>query len=60
MNEGNKDGVDLWYWLKVIYESAAKLDPLRRLYGENIRLLNIKSGGLLGNYIDKFQGLGIM
>ena len=52
--------MDLWYWLKVIYESAAKLDPLRRLYGENIRLLNIKSGGLLGNYIDKFQGLGIM
>ena len=60
MNEGNIDGVDLWYWIKVIYESAAKLDPLRRFYGEKIRLLKLKSGGSLGDYIKRFQGLEIL
>ena len=30
INEGNKDVVDLWSWLKAIYESVSKLDPLRR------------------------------
>ena len=29
IHEGDKDGVDFWSWLKVRYESAAKLDPLR-------------------------------
>ena len=57
MHEGNKDGVDLWSWLKLKYESAAKLDPLMRFYGEKIRSLNLKSGGLLGDYIKPFQGL---
>ena len=60
MHEGNKDGLDLWSWLKVRYESADKLDPVRRLYGEKIRSLKIKSGGLLGDYIEQFQGLDIL
>ena len=33
MHEGDKDGVDLWSWIKIRYESAAKLDPLSQLYG---------------------------
>ena len=60
IHEGNKEGVDLWSWLKVRYVSADKLDPLRRLYGEKIRLLNIKSIGSLGDYIKQFQGLSIL
>ena len=51
MHEGNKKGVDLWYWLKIRYESAVKLDPLRRFYAEKIRLLKLKSDGSLGDYI---------
>ena len=60
MNEWNKDGVDLWYWLKVRYESAYKLDSLRRLYGDKIRSLKLKYGGFLGNYIGQFQELDIL
>ena len=52
--------MDLWYWLKIKYESAAKLDPLRRFYGEKIRSLKLKFGGSLGNYIKRFQGLAIL
>ena len=29
IHEGNMDGIRLWSWLKVRYESMAKLDPLR-------------------------------
>ena len=60
MNQGDKDGVDLWSWLKVKYESAAKLDPLRHFYWEKIRLLKLKSGGSLGNYIKRFHGMEIL
>ena len=59
INEGNRDGVKLWSWLKFRYESAAKSDPLRRFYGEKIRSLNIKYSGLLGDYIKRLQGLEI-
>ena len=45
MHEGNTGGTCLWSWLKAIYESTAKLDPLRRFYGENIRSLKLKAGG---------------
>ena len=48
MHEGNKDGVDLWSWLKLKYESGAKLDLLRRFYGEKISSLKLKSGGSIG------------
>ena len=60
IHEGITDGIRLWSWLKVRYESAAKLDPLRQLYGNKIRLLNLKSGGSLFEYIDHFQGLSII
>ena len=29
MNEGDKDGVELLLWMKIKYESSARLDPLR-------------------------------
>ena len=60
MHEGEKDGVDLWLWLKIKYESTAKLDPLRLFYVEKIRSLKLKSGGSLHDYIDRFQGLEIL
>ena len=36
IQEGNMDGIILWSWLKVIFESTEKLDPLRRLHSENV------------------------
>ena len=60
LHEGNKYGVDLWSWIKVKYESAAKLDPLRLFYGQKISLLKLKSGGWIGDYIKKSQGLAIL
>ena len=60
MNEGNIDGIRLWSWLKVRYESASKLYPLRSFYWENIRSLKLKAGGSLVKYIDQFQGLEII
>ena len=54
MHEGNKDGVELWSFNKVRYESAAKLDPLRRFYGEKIRSLKLNPCRSLGNYIERF------
>ena len=60
MHEGNKDGVDLWYWLKVRYDSAAKLDPLRSFYGDKISSLKLNSNGSLVGYIERLQGLEIM
>ena len=52
MHERNMDVIRLWYWIKVRCESAARLDPLRRLYGEEIRSLNLKAGGSLIKYIE--------
>ena len=49
MHEGNNDGVDLWSWLKIEYESAAKLNLLRKFYEEKIRSIKLKSGGFLGD-----------
>ena len=60
MNEGDKYGVDLWSWLKIKYKNAAKLDLLRQYYGQKIRLLKLKSGGLLVYYIKRFQSLTII
>ena len=57
MYEGDKDGVDLWSWLKIKYDSAAKLDPLRRFYGEKTRSIKLKFGEFLGDYTERFQGL---
>ena len=60
MHEVNIDGIRLWSWIKVRYDSAAKLDTLRRYYGDNIRSIKIKSSGLLVKYIDWFHGLAIL
>ena len=51
-HEGEKDGVDLWLWLKVKYESADISDPLRIYYAEKIRPLKLRANGSLHNYID--------
>ena len=55
-----KDGMDLWLWLKIKYESAATLYPLSIYYGEKIILLKLRSNGSLHYYIDRFQGLAIL
>ena len=60
MHEGNMYSILLWSWFKVRCESASKLDPLRRIYRENIWSLKLKSGGLLVHYIDRLQGLEII
>ena len=52
MHEVNIDGIRLWSWNKVRYDSAAKLDTLRRYYGDNIRSIKMKFSGLLVKYID--------
>ena len=60
MHEGDKDGVKILLWMKIKYESAAKLDPLRVFYADKIRSLKLESNGSLHNYIDCFQGLAIL
>ena len=60
MHEGDKDGVESLLWMKIKYESAAKLDPLRFFYADKIRLLKICANGSLHDYIDRFQGLAIL
>ena len=60
MHKDDKDGVELLLWMKIKYESAAKLDPLRVFYADKIRSLKLKSNGSLHNYIDCFQGLAIL
>ena len=60
MHEGEKDGVDLWLWLKIKYDSADKLDPLRLYYAEKVRSINLRSNGSLHDYIGQFQGLAIL
>ena len=55
-----KDGAELWLWMRIKYESAAKLDPLRIFYAENIILLKLRYNGSLNNYIDRFQVLAIL
>ena len=60
MNKGDKNGVKLLIWMKIKYESAAKLDPLRFFYADKIRLLKLRANGSLHYYIDHFQGLAIL
>ena len=60
MHEVEKDGVDLWLWLKIKYESAATLYPFRIYYAEKISSLKLRSNGSLHDYIDWFQGLAIL
>ena len=51
MHEGEKDGVDLWLWHNVNYESAAISDPLSIYYAEKIMSLNLRANGSLHDYI---------
>ena len=60
MHEGSMNGICLWSWIKVIYESADKLDPLKILYAENIMSLKLKASELIIEYIEQFQGLKIL
>ena len=52
--------MDLWSWIKVRYDSSAKLYPIRRFYGDKIRSLKLKYGVSLVNYINLFQVLAVM
>ena len=52
--------MDFWFWLKIKYESAAKLDPLRLYYAEKTRLLKLRANGILHDYIAQLQGMAIM
>ena len=54
------DGIRLWYWLKVRYESAAKMYPIKLLYREKIYSLMREAGGSLVKYIHQFQVLEIL
>ena len=60
MDEGDKDGIALLLWMKIKYESVAKLDPLRIYYLEKMRSLKLWANGILHDYIDCFQVLAIM
>ena len=60
LHEGDKDGVELCIWMKIKYESATKLDPIKIFYADKIRLLRLRSNGSLHDYIDRLQGLAIM
>ena len=60
MHEGDKDGVELLLWMKIKYESTAKLDPLRIYYADNIRSLKLRINGSLHDYIYRFQGFSIL
>ena len=60
MHEVDNDGVALLLWMKIKYESAAKLDTLRIYYSEKMRSLKLKVNGSLHCYIDRFQGLAIL
>ena len=46
--------------MKIKYESAAKLDPLRIYYSDKMRSLKLRINGSIYDYIDCFQGLAIL
>ena len=60
MHEGEKDGVELGLWMRIKYDSAAKMDPLRIFYAERIISIKLRSNGSLHDYIDRLQGLEIL
>ena len=60
MHEGGKCGVSLLLWMKIKYESEAKIDPLNSYYHDKLRSLKLRVNGSLHDYIDKFQGLAIL
>ena len=60
MYEGEKDGVSLLLWLKIKYESEAKIYPLRQFYSDKMRSLKLRVNCSLRDYIDRFQDLAIL
>ena len=60
MGKGGDDGISIWGWMKVRYDSVVKLQPLYKLYMEKIISLRLKSNGLLVIIIEQFQGLEIL
>ena len=60
MHEGGTCGVALLLWLKVKYESEAKVDPMNAFFHDKLSSLKLRAGGSLHDYIDKFQGLVIL
>ena len=60
MHKGGKCGVSLLLWMKIKYESEAKIDPLNSYYHDKLWALKLRVNGILHDYIDKFQGLAIL
>ena len=60
MHEGEKCGVALLLWMKIKYESEAKIDTLKQFYQDRLRSLKLRVNGSLRDYIDRFQGLAIL
>ena len=60
MVEENDDGIRSMNWLRLIYESGSKIDPLKRFYWEKIRYLTLKVNGSLVYFDVRFQGLSIL
>ena len=60
MHEGGTCGVALLLWMKVRYESEAKIDPLNSYYHDKLGGLKLCVNGSLHDYIDRFQGLAIL
>ena len=53
-------GISLWGWMKVRYQSAAKLEPLCHFYVNKSRLIKLKVNGLLVGLVEWFQGFSII
>ena len=60
MHEGEKDGVSLLLWMKIKYETKAKIDLIMQFYSDKLRCLKLRVNGSLHDYIDRFQGLSIV
>ena len=54
------DSISIWGWMKVRYDTSAKLEPLCNLFRGNICSINLMVNGSLIGFVDQFQGLEIM
>ena len=50
----------LCLWIKIKYDSADKLVPLRLYCNDKFRSLKLRYNGSIHYYIDRFQGLLIL
>ena len=60
MHEGEKDGVSLLLWMKIKYETKAKIDLIMQFYSDKMRSLKLRVNCSLRDYIDRFQDLAIL